>query len=327
MHTSLFTVAPDKNNADSLNNLVGEIICQKLASIISQIGEQINLDFENEIDQLKDYKNGLINPALFHYYFKLKDAIASGELTDILDVISLIAHQPVTVIRTDKCLPNITSVIDCEWEKDLFNKTARKDSISEFGMKNNFELVRPVFHKELLKQREYIKSALGILDQIDEVHSYAAINHLCAIKVFDGTIRGFSYQSAYGNIYIRTPEPTDVPIAYYLEHIVHECAHQHLFALQLLDSVILNDKSELFDAPIRKQKRPMDGIFHACFVLARMVRCFRKTGPHLGETNNEQFLNKIDIWFNKSYQTVKDHAKLTDNGTRIFNSFKPYAYE
>ena len=60
---------------------------------------------------------------------------------------------------------------------------------------------------------------------------------------------------------------------------------------------------------------------------ARMVRCFRKTGPHLGESNNEQFLNKIDTWFNKSYQTVKDHAKLTYNGTRIFNSFKPYAYE
>lgn len=327
MYTSLFTVAPDKENADTLSGLVGEIICQKLGSIIIQIGEQINTDFAHEVEKFHNHMNGFINPALFHYYFKLKDAIASCELTEILDVISLIAHQPVTLSRRENNLPNISSVIDSEWEKELFNKTTRKDPVSEFGMENNFELVRPIFNKTLLIQSAYIKSALEILNQIDAIHSYAALNHLYAIKLFDGTIRGFSYQSAYGNIYIKTPESTDIPVAYYLEHIVHECAHQHLFALQLLDTIILNDKNELFNAPIRKQKRPMDGVFHACFVLARMVRCFRNAGNLLGSSNNELFLNKIDTWFSKSYETVKEHAKLTENGKRIFNSFKPYAYE
>src|SRR5206468_121331 len=95
------------------------------------------------------------------------------------------------------------------------------------------------------------------------------------------------------------------PVPYYLEHIVHECAHQHLFALQLIDPVVLNDKNELFDAPIRLQKRPMDGIFHACFVLARMVRCFNKTNQYFDGKVHQEFTTRINMWFDKSYQTVK----------------------
>src|SRR5204862_5128643 len=132
------------------------------------------------------------------------------------------------------------------------------ESISEFGMKNKFELIRPIFNKDIELQKKLVLEALKILKESDNFHYYAATKPLSAIKIFDGTIRGFSYQAAYGNIYIRIPQIKNDPVPYYLEHIVHECAHQHLFALQLIDPVVLNDKSQLFDAPIRLQKRPMD---------------------------------------------------------------------
>lgn len=327
MYSILFTAVPDKQKTDALNGHVKEIICKRLASIIRQVGEQLNIKFNSELDQLEKFHAGIINPALFYYYFELKEAIANGKVNEILATIKLIFNLPVILNRKNKSFPNIVSAINSEWEQNLFNKSIRKDSISDFGMKHNFEIVNPIFENELQQQIKYVKSALEILERIDAVHSYSATHQLNEIKIFDGTVRGFSYQAAYGNIYIRSAQQSDNTIAYYLEHIVHECAHQHLFALQLIDPIIINNKNELFDAPIRMQKRPMDGIFHACFVLARMVRCFQRTKSEFEHDINQTFLEKIDAWFNKSYETVKEHAKLTDKGRQLFNTLKICAYE
>lgn len=327
MSHPLFTVIPDKDNSNHLHRLTREIICEKLYSIVQQIGEQLPMDFSYEIHCLKENNTGIANPALFHYYFQLKEAIDSENLDSILDIIHLISQQPIVVQQQMNGYPNIVSAIDSEWERTLFIKTVRKEIVSDFGVENGCELVRPVFHSDLTQQADHVKLALEILRNTDETHSYAATENLLAIKLFDGTVRGFSYQAAYGNIYIRLPKETDLPTAYYLEHIVHECAHQHLFALQLIDPVVLNHKDELFDAPIRKQKRPMDGIFHACFVLARMVRCFRKAQDCFAQEYHTSFLNRIETWFEKSHDTVHQYAKLSDQGKALFNTVKACAYD
>lgn len=327
MNNDLFTAIPDTKNSDELNLTAKKIICDKLSSILGQIATQLKTDLTHEIGALRATSSGLPNPALFHYYFKLKDSIAKGNLDDILDTISLIANESPSVKRSNPNYPDVLSAINSEWEKNLLSDSVRKDSISEFGMENKFELVRPLFNEQLIHQTTYIITALNILKEVDPTHYYSAIDKLIAIKVFEGTVRGFSFQAAYGNIYIRIPEDKTTSVAYYLEHIVHECAHQHLFALQLLDPVVLNDKTQLFNAPIRKQQRPMDGIFHACFVLARMVRCFSKTHDHLGSDYNSDFLGRINGWFEHSYNTVKEHAILSEKGKRIFNSFRDCAYD
>ena len=326
MNTNFFTAVPDKGYTDTLNELTKNTICEKLSSIIAQIGEQINIDLSKEIEAFNIVDNQLVNPALFYYYFQLKEAIISEEVDQILDTISLLAHQQTTLKSGKFKYPKIGSVLDQEWEKNLFIKTTRKDIISEFGTENGFEIIRPIFAAKLNSQIDAIKTALNVLVDTDEIHSYAATNYLQAIKVFDGTIRGFSYQAAYGNIYIRIPHEAKDNRAYYLEHIVHECAHQYLFALQIFDPVVVNDNSELYDAPIRIQKRPMNGIFHACFVLARMVRCFRKTNQIFEGTVYSEFQERINHWFDKSYTIVNEHAKLTEQGRKVFTSLKECAY-
>lgn len=326
MSNHLFTSVPSIANSKELNIIVTQIIKSKLRSIMSQVGEQLEIDLNHEIANLNKPNDGMINPALFHYYFKLKEVIESGNLTEILDVMSLVAHTPVYINKEDPNQPNITSVINSEWEKSLFDQTARKEKISQFGMENNIEIIHPVFGAAMQSQKKHVIDALDVLFRTDKTHYQSCLDPLVSIKLFDGTIRGFSYQAAYGNIYIKIPKNNENPVAYYLEHIVHEAAHQHLFALQLLDPVVLNDKSELYDAPIRIQKRPMDGIFHACFVLSRMLRCFRNTTSIFDDVGGE-FLTRIDGWFNKSYNTISEHAKLSDVGKSLFTTFKECAYD
>lgn len=329
MNTQLFTVMPNSDNANYLRTFTRKIICKKIASIVQQIGEQLSMDFYRDVQALTVEVNGIVNPALFHYYFQLKAAIESEQLDTILDVIHLLSHQPVVVHQQRPGSPDICSAVDSEWERNLLIETIRKEAVSDFGVEHDCELVRPVFRQALERQAVDVRAALELLESSDSLHRYAATEHLLAIKLFEGTVRGFSYQAAYGHIYLRLPKVIDSACAYYLEHIVHECAHQHLFALQLIDPMVLNHQNELFDAPIRLQKRPMDGIFHACFVLARMVRCFRKaqSGIGIAKEDRADFLKRIENWFEKSYDTVAQHAKLSEPGRLLFNTFKACAYD
>ncbi|WP_440993467.1 aKG-HExxH-type peptide beta-hydroxylase [Cysteiniphilum litorale] len=324
-----FSSLPNIMHANKLNQLVRQTICQKLALIIQQISEQINLDFTTELKgfvEPKTNQNYSVNPSLFFYYFQLKEAIATGDLNTILDIVNLIFQERKFLMLENDISKRINTAITSEWELQAITNYARNDQISEFGMRNKFEIIRPIFYSELEKQKKYVMEALSILKLSDTTHYHAITENLNAIKLFTGTVRAFSFQAIHGNIYIRCPEKSDDPTAYYLEHIVHECAHQHLFALQLIDPVVLNKSHELFPAPIRKQKRPMNGIFHACFVLARMMHCFRKLDGHLDAKTNDEFLNRIQGWFNSSYQTVKEHAKLSDKGKEIFSTLPECAY-
>jgi HEXXH motif-containing protein len=53
--------------------------------------------------------------------------------------------------------------------------------------------------------------------------------------------------------------------------IVHESSHLKLFYAYLDDEIVLNNPSERYASPLRREARPMNGIYHAAFVLARMV--------------------------------------------------------
>jgi HEXXH motif-containing protein len=55
----------------------------------------------------------------------------------------------------------------------------------------------------------------------------------------------------------------------YLQTVVHEAAHNLLFALAREAPLVLNDPNVRYQSPLREDARPMDGIFHAAFVSAR----------------------------------------------------------
>ncbi len=55
-----------------------------------------------------------------------------------------------------------------------------------------------------------------------------------------------------------------------VEVLAHEASHSLLFGLTVDEPLVLNAESELFASPLRPDPRPMDGIFHATYVSARM---------------------------------------------------------
>ena len=55
-----------------------------------------------------------------------------------------------------------------------------------------------------------------------------------------------------------------------IDLLVHESSHVLLFGISADGALTENSGSERFDSPLRSDKRPIDGIFHACFVATRV---------------------------------------------------------
>jgi HEXXH motif-containing protein len=52
--------------------------------------------------------------------------------------------------------------------------------------------------------------------------------------------------------------------------LVHESSHVLLFGLSFNEGLTRNPGEARYDSPVRSDKRPIDGIFHACFVTTRV---------------------------------------------------------
>ena len=79
---------------------------------------------------------------------------------------------------------------------------------------------------------------------------------------------GASSFQLWGALFIR-PKPSAgrVEIA---EQLAHECAHALLFGFGMGKPLVENEPQELYSSPLRPDPRPMDGVVHATYVIARM---------------------------------------------------------
>jgi HEXXH motif-containing protein len=110
--------------------------------------------------------------------------------------------------------------------------------------------------------------------------------------------------------------------------IAHEAAHLLLFAEALHEPLVSNDESETFPSPLRRDPRPMDGIYHATFVVARTHFVLERI------TASNQFprfagsiaANMVSLKesFAEGLSTVSRHARLTDTGRRLIDAATSY---
>ncbi|HFQ5441791.1 TPA: HEXXH motif-containing putative peptide modification protein [Vibrio vulnificus] len=135
-----------------------------------------------------------------------------------------------------------------------------------------------------------------------------------------------SYLSMLGMFNIRYLDKSSEHWSRLAEHIIHESAHNLLYQLWHHDPIITDDDG-LFYTPFRKDERPISGVFHAMFVLARTIYGFNQLlknpdvhlethqiSSHYNEANNElPFTDK----FYQTVEVLEKSGKLTEFGNRI----------
>lgn len=79
---------------------------------------------------------------------------------------------------------------------------------------------------------------------------------------------GGSHYQLWGALFLNIDRPLDrVGL---IESLAHESAHSFLHGCCIDETLTLNSPTERFASPLRPDPRPMEGIFHAVFVTARM---------------------------------------------------------
>lgn len=109
-----------------------------------------------------------------------------------------------------------------------------------------------------------------------------------------------------------------------LEALVHESAHCLLFGLSSAERLVENDNQPRYSSPLRADLRPLDGIFHATFVTARMHHAVatllrRGTLRDQEAAQAESSLAQHVVAFSDGVATLQKHALLTSLGRSVLD--------
>lgn len=114
-----------------------------------------------------------------------------------------------------------------------------------------------------------------------------------------------------------------------VEVLAHESAHSLLFGFCTYEALVENEDDELYASPLRADPRPMDGIYHATFVSARMHWAMTQLAASgiLGDEDQARALAaaaKDLLNFDSGYQTVAQHGRLTALGAGLMQEAHAY---
>ena len=141
------------------------------------------------------------------------------------------------------------------------------------------------------------------------------------------TFDGASSYMLWGAILLNARGQTNVLDT--AQALAHESGHNLLFGFCSSGSLVENEDEELFSSPLRVDPRPMDGVFHATYVVARMHQTVSRLIAS-GVLDEEQLrAAQTDLVahrrsFDIGNQVIRDGGRLTKLGEDAIESARAY---
>lgn len=260
-------------------------------------------------------------PVAFGLYYRMGEAALGGDIDAAADIAQVLAQVPAAApglqviyrggANSDALWPVLEERFGPEEAAGFAPITAEMATDFEARLKDGLALMHsalPDLHGEIT----------AILREVLLAQAPAG-----AKMEFDGA----SHYQFWG-LLLLNPNHHKTPLAV-VEVLAHEAAHSLLFGLTRTEPLVLNSDDELFTSPLRVDPRPMDGIYHATFVSARMAWAMermsespalpielRQEAAHLAAEDRANFAKGIG--------TVDAHARLSTTGARIMEQARAY---
>lgn len=177
------------------------------------------------------------------------------------------------------------------------------------------ELFSPLLSGNAEEQLNMTLMAVKLLSESDDCLCFSLVNLVGRIVIVDcENLVGCSSPLFLGLIIIAPKE--NWTIYDYMENIIHEMSHIELYIKQLVDPLII--KGSYLTSPFRKKLRPASGVYHAAFVLARIIKYiepFSFCSQHAANLTN-----RIDDWkllLDETLQQFYDCKILTPAGENL----------
>jgi hypothetical protein len=309
---------PDADSGVALRSYVGTSLASSFEHIFEACAPHLKLDTQRcnaLVERLRSGSREL--PWLFSLHFRLVEEISRDRLDRATAIITSLAgldeaQSGVSVL----CLGEDTFPMGEDIALDYFRGEQRKirfdpvPKVDAASMRAN-----------LAEAIEYLrKVSPGLAGELEEMITTIFVVRGVAVLQEDAEhldFEGSSALRAFGGIVCNTK--TDRIVAANALVLVHEHAHNVLFALSPEQGVVTNADDELFSSPLRIDPRPMEGIFHATFVLARMIYWLELVcGSHLVASEDvayaKMMLTDLTPRYHEGVETIARHAKLTEQG-------------
>jgi len=252
-------------------------------------------------------------PRVYARSAALMEAMARGDRDAVYNILQAWSLDPPEDWASQEIITE--SIASHAWEQELLEEV-RGTRVKKVAPLSLF----PLLESDLTPLHEAAMQALALIGAVDaEMHAEIS-THVSLIKLFSGSgVEGFSSPKAFGAIWLRLPVPGQ-EIAWFLEHLVHECSHLHLNALLALDPLLINPQ-EIHQAPIRPDPRPLFQVLHGTFVLWRNCRVHRRLVATFPELNLQDILAGFEAQLARGQEVIATRIKPTDRGRLLLESF------
>jgi HEXXH motif-containing protein len=300
------------------------------AASLSILGEAIAEQRPDLQSELRRYiaaaKAGPVKPGFFALYSDLVDAIFSEDEDAFRSAAQTIAtFDPRAVDATEAGTLS---------DDDLGDGMAarfghRLDDDPDLPI--NF---RPIAAEELKSARACLAQTWILLDRAapELAHEIRCLIRNVLFVTSQSPIEDFVFHGAstfylWGAVFLNPAIHTDrIKMA---EGLTHEAAHLKLFGCSLGAPLVDNDPAARFSSPLREDPRPMDGLVHAAYVVARMYYCFeRLLASDLVSTTERELLEAAKTRRRREYFDAMDiisaHARFTPVGRSLFDAAQAF---
>lgn len=266
---------------------------------------------------------GTIAPERFRYYFALVRAVQENRSAKAVASARMLASDGALAGRTIAIRPMADAVM---------GRTEQRHIRLDFGSDSlSTTQITRIPDGEVPATVARIEDALALCRRhAPDSHALLSAVTREIIPVMGRARDGMSFDGCssverWGAILINMRKRrTDLGLA---ETLVHESSHSYLFDLTSLERLTTNRMDERYKSPLRLDPRPVDGIFHAVFVLAHMYAFLREVvenpaAPDGLRQEAEEVSARRIAAFNDGYSVLDEHARPTATGREILTRIR-----
>jgi len=319
-------VSPNESDATQLRtNINGKIL-----GSIGYLSELARDDADQTDDGIELVAEDKISGFLHIHYHDCVSHLKSNEKAAALTCLS---HINRSLKRTDR--PHVSGLfasVDEQYNHDAYMRVSNKSFLSTYGAPLDASRLDGVSCQQSV---DATNEALDWLKESDPtLYDELSIYVTDVLLVHSDTMNAASSVNSMGIVRMSHLKPGQNWTRYY-ENLVHEAAHQHLNYIWSEHELIENEDSGTYASPLRQEPRPLSGILHAAFVLARTMRgisMLNENGsydparhPISTAYNNKKNPASFREKFDDCIETLQKHAKFTDFGAELFSEMQVFA--
>ena len=317
----MFRFDPTEKQAQAHDTAMHVALADSLVNLAQQVQSVLPSMTADAVSAWRDrvLREGPVSPAIFGAYYDLVQALRDDDFVtaqslweEILSAQSVPGGPQINILGSDYC----------EQTTDRFKRYMGNGKTGVSG------IARP-HPKDSNRFAARLREALAIIDE-HRPELVAELRHLIRdiVLVAPDDRSGIEFEGGtsfklWGGLFLNAEcDPSAIQLAVTL---AHEEGHAVLFGMCRDEMLVENLDDERFWSPIRQSMRPMEGIFHATFVSARMIDLLihlrQVEGLSVADKQHVQTdLDQAMHIYREGVILIREHARLTETGRQVFEA-------